>query len=308
MDLLAGSLTPLGGGYSGETFLAEAAGEQSVVRIYGERSAWRGPHAVEVDAAVLRLVRGLLPVAEVLELRRPDEVAGTPAVLVTSRLRGARLDTVLPDAPGEHRRLVGGHLGRILGRLGTMPFLRAGMFVDGELRVGPMPDGGTDLVDWVKTHLPATALTAWSERDRSALLGIAEEAESILDQVDRVCLVHSDFNPKNLLVDPGTGKVTGLVDWEFAHAGSPYTDLGNLLRFDRDPDFTEAVLTTYTDVAPGLDTVDRQGVVDLARAADLWALVDLAARRDANQVARRAHDQLLAVVTTGDLHAAAGWT
>ena len=95
---------------------------------------------------------------------------------------------------------------------------------------------------------------------------------------------------------------------QFAHAGSPYTDLGNLLRFDRDPDFTEAVLTTYTDVAPGLDTVDRQGVVDLARAADLWALVDLAARRDANQVARRAHDQLLAVVTTGDLHAAAGWT
>ena len=55
----------------------------------------------------------------------------------------------------------------------------------------------------------------------------------------RCCLVHSDFNPKNLLVDPDTLEVTGLLDWEFAHAGHPYTDLGNLLRFERDPVFTD---------------------------------------------------------------------
>ena len=51
--------------------------------------------------------------------------------------------------------------------------------------------------------------------------------------------MHSDLNPKNLLVDPDTLEVTGLLDWEFAHAGLPVTDLGNLLRFDRDPAFAE---------------------------------------------------------------------
>ena len=97
--------------------------------------------------------------------------------------------------------------------------------------------------------------------------------------------MHSDLNPKNLLVDPGTLAVTGLVDWEFAHAGSPVTDLGNLLRFERDPAFTEAVVAAYR--AGVVDAAEE--VLDQARAADLCALVDLASRRGENAVAGRAH-------------------
>ena len=41
-------------------------------------------------------------------------------------------------------------------------------------------------------------------------------------------LVHGDFNPTNILVYKGA--VTGILDWEFSHAGSPYMDIGNLLR------------------------------------------------------------------------------
>ena len=74
---------------------------------------------------------------------------------------------------------------------------------------------------------------------------MAAEAQALLDTVAGTCLVHSDLNPKNLLVDPGTLEVTGVVDWEFAHAGHPFTDLGNLLRFDRDPAFADAVLAAY---------------------------------------------------------------
>ena len=43
--------------------------------------------------------------------------------------------------------------------------------------------------------------------------------------------------------------------------------------------------------------------LDLARAADLWALVDLAARAGDNPVADRAAAQLRAVAETGDVHA-----
>ena len=43
-------------------------------------------------------------------------------------------------------------------------------------------------------------------------------------------LVHGDFNPTNILVDRDQRVVTGILDWEFAHAGSPYMDIGNLLR------------------------------------------------------------------------------
>jgi aminoglycoside phosphotransferase len=38
-------------------------------------------------------------------------------------------------------------------------------------------------------------------------------------------LVHGDFGPHNVLLDPATCTVTAVVDWEFAHLGDPVEDL-----------------------------------------------------------------------------------
>lgn len=38
-------------------------------------------------------------------------------------------------------------------------------------------------------------------------------------------LVHGDFGPNNVLLDPVSFAVTGLLDWEFAHLGAPLEDL-----------------------------------------------------------------------------------
>ncbi len=300
-------LRPLDGGFSGETFLGEAAGERSVVRVYAGRGAGRGPAAPEIDAAVLRLVRGLLPVPEVLEIRRPDPVAGTPGLLVTTFAPGERLDTVLPGLDAPTRAAVGHNLGVIVARLGQMPLPRAGRFVDGALGIEPWPED-SDLVGWVEHHLAATELARWPLDLAERLRSVAADAQSRLDEVDRICLVHSDVNPKNILVDPSSGAVTALVDWEFAHAGHPATDLGNLLRLDREPVFADAVLTGYLDVAGHLDGNDRSGgrerLLLRARAADLFALVDLAGRLGENPVTERADRLLREIARTGDLRAA----
>jgi aminoglycoside phosphotransferase (APT) family kinase protein len=136
---------------------------------------------------------------------------------------------------------------------------------------------------------------------------MAVVAQDLLDTVARRCLVHSDLNPKNLMIDPESLEVTGLLDWEYAHAGHPFTDLGNLLRFDRQPAYVEAVLAAYEERRG----VPAEAALALGRAADLWALVDLAARRGSNPVADRAHDLLRAVAAARDLDAVptvAGWT
>lgn len=292
-------LTPLPGGHSGETFLADLAGERSVVRIYAGRGASRGANAAEVDAAVLRLVRGLLPVPEVLEVRRADPSAGTPALLVTSWLPGKRLDEVFPTADERLAATIGRNLGEILARLAQMPMLRDGVFLDGELRIGPMPPEADDLLSWVDSLLDGTPLAGWEEADRRGLRELADRAQAIVDRASRSCLVHSDFNPKNILVDPGTGEVTGLLDWEHSHAGSPFTDLGNLLRFDRRPDLADVVVSTYSALV--VDAPDD--LLDRARAVDLWALVELASRRGQNPVADRAHDLLLVKARSGNIHA-----
>jgi aminoglycoside phosphotransferase (APT) family kinase protein len=123
------------------------------------------------------------------------------------------------------------------------------------------------------------------------------QADDLTDgALNRFCLVHSDFNPKNLLVDPASAEITGLIDWEFAHAGSVYADLGNLLRFNTDQVLAGAVLNV---VRAGFDLGDR--LVERARAADLWALIDLAARPAANPVAAAANALVTRICDTGEL-------
>jgi aminoglycoside phosphotransferase (APT) family kinase protein len=291
MDL--SSLTPLAGGWSGQTFVAEMAGERSVVRIYPPGR--RDEAAPEIDAAVLHLVRGLVPVADVLEVRRGDASSDQPGVLVTSYLSGERGDLLLPQLSDADAAVLGGRLGGLLADLAGMPTLRPGPFVDADLAIGDfgVADG---LPGFVAAHAEALG---WNDDLLDRLTRVAEDAQDLLDTVGRTCLVHSDANPKNLLIDPETLAVTGLLDWEFAHSGHPFTDLGNLLRFDRRPAYADLALAAWCERRGGT----ASEALDLARAADLWALVDLAARRGQNPVADRAHEHLVAVARSGDLHA-----
>ena len=277
-------MEPLEGGWSGETFLAEAGGDRTVVRIFA--GLRHSPEAAQVQEALLTLVRGLLPVPEVLEVRRADPAAGMPALLVTSFLPGTRADLLMPtlDAAGLAR--LGAACGRIAAALGGMPQLRRGRFADAELRIEP---NDCDLPAYVESL----------ELDLPGLAEVAEQAQALLDEDQRACLVHSDLNAKNLLVDPQTLEVTGVLDWEYAHAGHPFADLGNLLRFDRDPAYVGGILQSYAE----LRGTPPARALELARAADLAALLELASRAGENPVATRAWERVRAIARAGDLHA-----
>jgi Ser/Thr protein kinase RdoA (MazF antagonist) len=294
VDTFPTSLVPLAGGHSGETFLAEVAGEKTVVRVYGPRSAWRGPLAPEIDAAVLELVRGLLPVPEVLEVRRSDPDADLPGLLVVSFLPGERLDLLLPHLGDDQQARVGAELGTLVGRLGHMLQPRPGRFTDRSLALAALPREQRDLVACVDFH---------AEDLEPALVGdlrrVADDAQDLLDAEARTCLVHADLKAENLLVDPETLQLTGVLDWELAHSGLPWTDLGNLLRFERHPVLDEAVLAAYTELMPTVP----DNLLDLARAADLFKLMEQATRRGADDVVLRAREQLWAIARSGDLHA-----
>jgi len=289
------SLTPIDGGWSGETFVADTGGERTVVRIYADP---RHPeHAAEIAASLLRLVRGLLPVPEVLEVRRSVPDADVPALLVTELLPGTRGDLLLPTLDEDGLRRAGQAVGEIAGLLAGMPTLRAGLFVDGDLTIEPF-DG--DLPAWVEHHREALERQDWSAGELARLLALADRAQGLLGTVGRTSLVHSDLNPKNLLFDPDTLAVTGVLDWEFAHSGHPFTDLGNVLRFDRQPPYESGVLAGWV----ALRGTPAREALHLAHAADLFALVELASRSGANPVATRAGAQLRAIVDTDDWHAA----
>lgn len=279
MDPIGSALTPLDGD-SGQVFLAEAAGERSVLRVYARPSP-RGAAAHEVDSALLRLVRGLVPVPDVLEVRHA--VGDMPALLVTSYVDGERADRLLPRLSEAERARLGRNVGGVLARLAAMPFLRAGVFVDGDLRIDPFVAEDTDLTRWI-----AGRDLGLAPGEQAGLDEVAEAAQADLDELRRVSLVHGDLAPGNLLVDPGTLDVVALVDWELAHAGTPYADLGSVLRAVDDPGFAGAALSSY---AEGLGE-DPALARSRASAADLFPLVELAGRRAVDPRGAAAHDRL----------------
>jgi Ser/Thr protein kinase RdoA (MazF antagonist) len=272
--LLGARVTPLAGGYSGETFLVDLAdgdttgADQAVVRLFA-----RDPSRAAVTVGLFRLLQGLLPVPTVLEAKL-DTTGGSatgpaaPTLIVMSKLPGERLDTVLATADQAIAERLGVAVADVAVALAGVPFPRPGSLHGLDLQVEPWPRGGGPIADvehLIEAGFPGSA---------DGLLAVADEAEDLIADVGRYCLVHSDFNPKNLLVDPVEGVVTGLVDWEYAHAGAPVTDLGNMLRFDGDSPFGRAFERRFLDTvpAPGPDPVRT------ARALDLLSLVDLCRR------------------------------
>jgi aminoglycoside phosphotransferase (APT) family kinase protein len=60
-------------------------------------------------------------------------------------------------------------------------------------------------------------------------------AQALARLQEERCLVHGDFNNRNVLVHcvQGRWRVAAVIDWEFALAGSPFFDIATFLQYER---------------------------------------------------------------------------
>lgn len=268
------------GGNSREVFLGSRLGDGRavVLRVYGAGSRRRGPEAPGMHAAVLRLASQHVLAPRAVDVL-PAGADGSPAVLVTSLLPGQVLDTVLladPD-PGLHRRL-GESLGAQLALLGRVAMPGAGEFLDESLTRILYQEGSESLLTWLDRWGERAPLAALPADELRGLREACREADDLLAVSPRAVLTHGDLSARNVLCDASTGRVTGLFDWEFAHAGHPMEDAGHLLRERWDGPFADALLTTYGDSLPLHEQADLETLRRRARAADLYWIIELASR------------------------------
>jgi aminoglycoside phosphotransferase len=108
----------------------------------------------------------------------------------------------------------------LAGRLPVPPLVADG---DGELRMSLMAGvHGQDLID---AGLADAVLAACGRMLRRihgtdpTLAGLPRPG------ADGGVLVHGDYGPNNVLLDPGAGEVTAVLDWEWVHAGGAVEDL-----------------------------------------------------------------------------------
>lgn len=99
----------------------------------------------------------------------------------------------------------------------------------------------------------------------------------------RPCLTHSDFGGSNILMQRAAlgWTVAAVIDWEYAFSGTPFFDLGNLLRppLGDLPDFADAVERGYRASGGALPPDWRR----LSQISDLYSWADFLNRPDASE-------------------------
>ena len=189
-------------------------GQTVALRLYSEH----GSSSPQRDVRIAKIIAGRIPIPAILD--HGNDWA------VFEFVQGTTLDT----AP-EHV----GAAAEVLARLSEIRFDSSGWI---------QPDGTITAFDfgdrYVESMLEHPDVQSWIGTSRSRLLKeiLDAEAPRLAELSDQKQVVHGDFNPTNILVD--RGEISAVVDWEYAHVGTPYMDIGNLLR-NTEPRFHEAI-------------------------------------------------------------------
>lgn len=207
------SIAPLAGGVSGEIFEVAAAGQEMVVkraraRLDVAENWFADPGRVITEARALEATRELAPDA----VPRVFDLDEERAILVIERAPRDWVEWRSTLFEGRAGAGVAGRLGSLLAIWhretaadpgGLERFASQGGFE--ELRLAPF-------------HAEIAAV----HPELAGPIGVAVERL----REERLCLVHGDFSPKNVLHGEGGAWV---LDWEVAHRGAPIFDLAFML-------------------------------------------------------------------------------
>ena len=194
------TLHPLTGGWSGcHLWRVDRTGKPSLVLRAFPGSSSTGPRR---EAAIHALVRAAgIPAPEVVAT---GDVPGG-AAMVLAMMPGISLTQALIEAPDTDAAwALGATSGELLARIHAIPaasLATAGICAGGPFDPGPWHTWQTASPEVLRVLQP------W------------------LSDTSGYGLLHLDFHPENLLVDPGTGAITAVLDWTNARLGPPQADL-----------------------------------------------------------------------------------
>ena len=256
----------ISGGLSNTNIRLDIDGQAApaLLRIYV-----RDPVQAAKEWALLQRLAPAVPVPRLLYTAPAGGLLPYPYA-ITDWVQGERLEIVLEDkleAPTLRQMMR--DIGKVLAHIHAIRFDAAGFF-DNNLTVAvPISIGAAGLIDYLDEQLGGD--TPGRDRLGAALadrvLDFAAREGALLDSWrEPPSLTHGDFGGSNILmcpVDDGVDdgwRVAAILDWEFAFSGSPFFDLGNLLRppLGARSEAADAVETGYREAGGELPTAWRQ--------------------------------------------------
>ena len=264
--------TPVPGGLANTNLKVRLRGSPEFVllRIYQ-----RDPGQGGKEAALHRLLAGRVPVPQFRSPPARDGETGFHFAVV-EWMEGERLEQVLPGLDAAARRRMGEAVGNVLAAIHAVTFPASGFFAPDLSVASAGPGGRSGLLGFLRRCLvDGPGGDRLGAADTAAVLAFAEREGDRLEAWEgSPCLTHGDFNGSNLLV--ANGRVTAVLDWEFAFSGGPAFDFASLLRppTGEAAPFIEGVAAGYRSAGGYLPPGWRR----IARIADLYAWADFLAR------------------------------
>jgi aminoglycoside phosphotransferase (APT) family kinase protein len=224
---------PLGDGFRNANFKLQLdpAPEPVVLRIYEH-----DPSLCQKEIDLMRLVGGTVPVPEVIHAE-PRGWEDLPPFTLTRWVEGISFRDLKRSGDAEAIAQAAQAAGETLAAMGRFRFSKPGWIAPGPTVASPLLEGADSMPRFVDLCLASDNLqrrVPAELRDRTHGL-MWSEAPRLADLDREACLVHGDFNKRNLLVRCAAGhwNVAAVLDWEFAVSSSPLADLGSFLRYER---------------------------------------------------------------------------
>lgn len=275
------AVTELPGGLANTNLRFDFAGTHVpiVARLYQ-----RDPAQAAKERALHALARARhIPVPRMWFGADDNPVTGAPYALL-QWVDGPRLDLAARGATSADLARIGAAVGRALASIHHVTFEKVG-FLNGALEVStPIDPGLRGLHAYLRSCLvDGRGGERLGPKLTRALMTFVEAEGALLDTwTGPPALAHGDFGGSNILVRCAGADdawcVAAVLDWEFAFSGSPFFDLGNLLRppLGERPGFADAVASAYRAAGGRLPERWRE----MAALVDLTAWAEFLTRPD----------------------------
>ncbi len=260
------------------------------------------PEIAKKEIAITQLVSTTVPIARYLYSEIQPSAEGASWSILEWK-EGVLLADILKTGDSDRIAAAGHAVGQVLARIHQYTFAKAGFWGSTlDEVIEPLTPGIDEWCSFVQHSLEHNRSGQWL--DEAEVQAVQQFLHMIRERIphfqETPVLVHSDFNGLNILINESSSdtSVSAVLDWEFAFAGTRYTDIGNMLRYEQvDSLYEQNFLAGYRSGGGALHPDWRL----LSRIEDLIALCDMLNSSDEHMPIRIADLRRLILHTVTDL-------
>lgn len=224
VDMLGGpvELRPVASGQSNPTWFVTCGTRELVLRKKPSGTTLSSAHAIDREYKVMHALEHTgIPVPRMIIYEAADHVLGTPFYLMERLLGDVSEDSSLPDLDVERRGIFYRNTASTLARLHTVDWNKVGL---GDF-------GRADGYYFRQVKRWSSQWDASSTRVDPLIDQLTEWFRANIPPENATTIVHGDFRIGNLMYDPQSAQIVGVLDWELSTLGDPMADLAHWMMF-----------------------------------------------------------------------------